>query len=306
MGIALAIHGGAGLIHRDSLSPERERRCVEALGAALDAGGQLLRRGASALDAVVAAVVLLEDSPLFNAGRGAVLTGEERVELDAAVMCGRRRRGGAVAGTSTVRNPVRAARVVLEHGRHVLMVGAGAEALAEQAGLEPVDCAWFVVPERVSQLRRARAEARYGLDHGGEAQDVYGTVGAVACDADGHLAAATSTGGMVNQLPGRVGDSPILGAGTWAWDATAAISGTGHGERFLQHHVAARMSDWMDIGGLALGPAAERVLAELPPASGGLVAVDRQGRVVMPFTTAGMFRGAMHGGRREIAIWPGD
>jgi beta-aspartyl-peptidase (threonine type) len=306
MPTALAIHGGAGLIRAEALSDERERACVQALHAALDAGQRVLDGGGGALDAVVAAVVVLEDSPLFNAGRGAVLTSAERVEHDAAVMCGHRRRGGAVAASTVARHPVRLARHVLEHTRHVLIVGRGADSLAVEAGLETVDPAWFVLPERLEQVRRAIAEDRYGLDHDSASEDVYGTVGAVACDAHGHLAAATSTGGMVNQRPGRVGDSPILGAGTWAWDATAAISGTGHGELFMEHHLAARVSDWMDIGGLELVDAAARALAELPAEAGGLIAVDARGRVTMPFTSAGMFRGAIEGGQRRVAIWPDD
>ncbi|MFT4623648.1 MAG: beta-aspartyl-peptidase (threonine type) [Myxococcota bacterium] len=303
MPIALAVHGGAGLIRRDSLTPERKRACVSALDRALDAGMAVLNAGGSALDAVELAVVCLEESPLFNAGLGAVLTGNETVEHDAAIMCGHRRAAGGVAATTCIRNPIRAARHVLEHTRHVLLVGPGAEAVAAEAGLEAVDPTWFVLPERVAQVRRAVADDRFGMDHDSQDDDVYGTVGAVACDASGHLAAATSTGGMVNQTAGRVGDSPIIGAGTWAWDPTCAVSATGHGELFMVRHVAARISDWMDIGGLSMEAAAQRVLDELPPEAGGVIAVDRHGHVTLPFTSAGMFRGAEDRTGRRIAIW---
>ena len=303
MPYALAIHGGAGLIRRDALTPEREAACSVVLHAALDAGEAILAAGGPSLEAVQAAVLVLEDSPLFNAGRGAVLTGAETVEHDAAVMCGRRRAAGAVTGSTRIRNPILAARHVLEHTRHVLLCGPGADTLASEAGLAMVEPSWFVTPERVEQVRRAVREDRFGLDHDSGADDAYGTVGAVACDSAGHLAAATSTGGMVNQRPGRVGDTPIIGAGTWAWDATCAVSGTGHGELFVHRHVGARISDWMDIGGLDLTTACDRVIAELPAEAGGVIAVDRHGNIAMPFSSAGMFRGAVSASGRTVAIW---
>jgi isoaspartyl peptidase/L-asparaginase-like protein (Ntn-hydrolase superfamily) len=242
---------------------------------------------------------------VFNAGRGAVLTADGDVELDAAVMEGEHRHAGAVAGVRTPRNPILLARAVMDHTPHVMLVGAGADALAAERGLVQVGREWFVTEERVRQLERARAQT-FGPDAGAK-KDVYGTVGAVAVDLAGHVAAATSTGGMVNKRPGRVGDSPILGAGTWATDAACAVSGTGHGEPFVRLGVGSRVASWMELGGLSLDQAAERVVhQELPPmgGSGGLIAVDRYGNVALPFNTAGMFRGFQRQGEPPTtAIW---
>ena len=299
--IALAIHGGAGLIRRQSLSKEREGVCRAALEAALKAGLTVLQHEGSSLEAVEQAVRSLENSPFFNAAVGAVLTRDAQVELDAAIMDGRDGRAGAITAATRVRNPISAARHILEHSPHLLIAGQGADAYAEQHGLELVDNATFITDERLAQLRRG-GEVR--LDHDAE-QDVYGTVGAVACDTEGHVAAATSTGGMVGQHPGRVGDTPILGAGTFAANATAAISATGHGELFMRTMACARVAHRMEFLGLSLKEATERVLREdLPPESGGLIAVNAKGHIAMPFTTAGMFRAAVHpDGRQEIAIW---
>lgn len=302
---AVVVHGGAGLIRRDGLSAEREALCHAGLRAALDAAAAILRAGGDALEAATAAVVVLEDDPVFNAGRGAVLTATGEVELDAAVMRGADRAAGAVAGVRTPRNPVRLARAVMEHTPHVMLVGAGGDALAAELGLERADPAWFVTEERVRQLERAR-QGPFGLEAGGARKDVYGTVGAVAVDLAGSVAAATSTGGMVNKRPGRVGDSPILGAGTWACPQVA-VSGTGHGEPFVRLGVGARVAAWMEMGGLSLADATERVVhQELPPlgGAGGLIAVDRAGNVAMPFNTAGMFRGAATArDQAHTAIW---
>jgi beta-aspartyl-peptidase (threonine type) len=307
MGYTIAVHGGAGLIRRHSLTPEREEACREGLRAALAAGSAVLSTGGSALDAVVAAVVALEENPLFNAGRGAVLAADGSIELDAAIMDGRTRAGGAVAGVRTVRNPVLLARAVAERTPHVLLVGEGAESFAGEIGLERVDPDWFRTPERVEQLEQARAEERVSLDHGGGSVDVYGTVGAVACDAHGHVAAATSTGGMVNKRAGRVGDTPILGAGTFAWDHTCAVSGTGHGEPFVKLGAAARVSARMELEGRTLDEAARLVMhADLPElrGEGGLIAVDARGEVVLVFNSAGMFRGFVRdGGPPQVDIW---
>ncbi|MEQ1566781.1 MAG: isoaspartyl peptidase/L-asparaginase, partial [Myxococcota bacterium] len=263
------------------------------------AGARVLERGGTAVDAVESAVVALEEDPLFNAGRGAVLAADGSIELDAAVMDGRDRRAGAVACVTTARNPIKLARAVMDHTPHVLLIAHGAEALARELGLERVDPEWFRTPERAAHLAdvRARAEAR---------PDVYGTVGAVALDQAGHLAAATSTGGTVNKRPGRVGDSPIVGAGTFAWDETAAVSATGHGEPFIRLGVAARVSAWIEIGGLSLDEATARVMLDLEPLGGrgGLIAVDRRGRVATPFNTAGMFRGWQRPDAPPVvAIW---
>ncbi|MCA9490774.1 MAG: isoaspartyl peptidase/L-asparaginase [Myxococcales bacterium] len=307
MGWALAIHGGAGLVRRDALTGGREERCLATLNAALAVGRSVLERGGSALEAVQAAVVHLEDDPVFNAGRGSVLTATGTVEMDAAIADGRGRRAGAVAGITTVRNAILLAREVMDHTPHVMLIGQGAEDFARQRGLQTVDPAWFVVEERIEQLERARAADRFELDHGSEDKDVYGTVGAVACDADGHVATATSTGGMNNKRPGRVGDSPIIGAGTFADDATCAVGGTGHGEPFIRLGVGARVAALMELAGLSLEEAARRVIVdELPKlgGQGGLIAVDRHGNVALPFNTAGMFRGwVQQGGEPTVAIW---
>ena len=324
MPYALAIHGGAGLIRAKSLSSARERACTDTLCRALRAGEALLEAGGAALDAAIAAVVVLEDDPVFNAGRGSVLAKGGGVEMDAAVMDGRDRRAGAVAGTATAKNPVLLARAVMDRTDHVLLVGAGADALNADLGLPTAPRAWFVTPEREAQLARA---TRAVLDHDGATtdaapapdpdaapdpdddpqRDVYGTVGAVAADRSGHVAAATSTGGMTAKLPGRAGDTPIIGAGTFAWDRTAAVSGTGHGEPFIRLGVGHRVSALMEMGGLHLAAACERVIAaDLPELDGrgGLIAVDAAGNVAMPFNTAGMFRAAVREGQPPtVAIW---
>lgn len=307
MGWALAIHGGAGLVRRDVLTGEREQRCLRTLSAALEVGRAVLEGGGSALDAVQATVVHLEDDPVFNAGRGSVLTAAGRVEMDAAIADGHGRRAGAVAGITTVRNAIVLAREVMDHTPHVMLIGEGAEAFGRERGLETVDPSWLVVEERVEQLERAKAADRFELDHGSDDKDVYGTVGAVACDVHGHLATATSTGGMINKRPGRVGDSPIIGAGTFADDATCAVGGTGHGEPFIRLGVGARVSALMELAGLSLADATHRVIFEELPTlggQGGLIAVDRHGNLALPFNTAGMFRGWMRqGGEPSVAIW---
>ncbi|MFT3718654.1 isoaspartyl peptidase/L-asparaginase family protein [Pseudorhodoferax sp.] len=310
----IAIHGGAGTLSRAHISPEQERAYHAALHAVLLAGQAVLAHGGSALDAVCAAVQALEDCPLFNAGHGAVFTADGTHELDAAVMDGATLAAGAVAGVARVRNPVLAARAVLQHGQHVLMVGEGAERLARGAGLAMVEPGYFSTDARRAQLQAAQASAAGAvLDHDGAAALAagrgtpplhegrkMGTVGAVALDAQGRLAAATSTGGLTNKRPGRVGDSPLIGAGTYADGRTAAVSCTGHGESFIRvaaaHDVCARMA----YGGLPLAAAADAVVHDALPAiggSGGLIAVDRHGNVCLPFNTEGMYRGLVRAGQ---------
>lgn len=306
MPIAIAVHGGAGLIARASLSPEREAACRACLGRAIDRAWQLLEAGGSAVDAAQAAVEIMEEDPVFNAGRGAVLAQGARVELDAAIMDGEHRTAGAVTAATTPRSPIQAARAVLEQTSHVLLAGPGADAFIATAGLPTAPVDWFVTPERQSQYDKVAGTAAYGLDHGGAAKDVYGTVGAVACDAAGHVAAATSTGGMVNKRPGRVGDTPIIGAGTFAWDRTAAISGTGHGEPFIRLGVCARVSALMELAGLDVEAACRRVVFDellQIDGQGGVIAVDATGTVAMPFNTAGMFRGVRTPDERRVDIW---
>lgn len=280
--IVLAVHGGAGRAYAD---PADAAEACRAVADSLRAGFAALSRGGSALEAVERAVVALEDHPLFNAGRGAALTAAGEVELDAAVMDGRSRAAGAVACVRGIANPVRAARLVLERSPHVLLAGAGAEAFAAAHGLPRVDPEALVTAARRADLERAR--------RGGRAAEGGGTVGAVARDGAGHLAAATSTGGLSGQLPGRVGDSPLVGAGTWADDRSCAVSATGAGEAFVRaafaHEVDARIRLLGDSLEAACRAALERV-AELG-AQGGCVAVDRTGHLALPFTAASMSRG---------------
>ena len=300
----IAIHGGAGTLSRAHISAEQERAYHAALQQVLLAGQAVLAQGGTAMEAVCEAVRLLEDCPLFNAGHGAVFTAEATHELDAAVMDGTTLAAGAVAGVSRIRNPVQAARAVMQNGQHVLMVAEGAERMAQEAGLATVEPSYFSTPARHAQLLAAQErQAGVVLDHDGAAALAgraidegrkMGTVGAVALDAHGHLAAATSTGGMTNKLPGRLGDSPLIGCGTYADDRTAAVSCTGHGESFIRvaaaHDVCARMA----YGGASLEAATHAVVHEALPAvqgTGGLIAVDRQGNVCLPFNTEGMYRG---------------
>ncbi|MCD9028899.1 isoaspartyl peptidase/L-asparaginase [Luteimonas sp. BDR2-5] len=308
----LVIHGGAGVIERDALEASAEAAIHAALQGALDAGQALLSAGGSALDAVEAAVVALEESPHFNAGKGSVYDADGGHELDASIMDGVGQRAGAVAGVTTVRNPVRLARRVMTDSPHVLLIGAGAERFADtQADLERVPNAWFDTPHRHAQLLQAQArEAAERAQSDATAENLrgkyFGTVGAVALDADGRLAAATSTGGMTNKKWGRVGDSPVIGAGTWA-DARCAVSGTGWGEFFLRAAVAHDIAARIAYGGHSLQAAADAVICDVVPAlggDGGAIAVDRDGNIAMPFSTSGMYRGWVRGdGRRGTAIF---
>lgn len=295
---SIALHGGAGLIERHTLSPGREAKCRAALLEALQLGDRILADGGHALDAVTQIVCALEDTPLFNAGHGAVLTSEETVEHDAAIATGEGSQIGAVCAITNVQHPILGARAVMEQSEHVLMAGREAERFCEARGLTIVPNASFITPERLEQVRRSDTTQ---LDH----DDVYGTVGAVVRDSNGRLAAATSTGGMVRQHPGRVGDCPIPGAGTLAQEGRVAISGTGHGEIFLRHQVAARIAHWMEMGHLSLQEAADRVvMEELPKGSGGVIAIDHTGDVAVPFNTGGMFRATRNiHGTLSVDIW---
>jgi L-asparaginase / beta-aspartyl-peptidase len=301
---ALAIHGGAGAVPRATLSAEREQLYRAGLVAALDAGFAVLERRGSSLDAVVTAVRSLEDDPLFNAGRGAALTRDGAAELDAAIMDGRQMRAGAVASVRHIRNPIDLARRVMEKSRHVLLVGSGAEEFALEEHFALVPNHYFRTSERVEQLQFEQRGERVSDLVPPASQ---GTVGAVALDADGNLAAATSTGGMTNKRPGRVGDSPIIGAGTYAKNGVCAVSATGHGEYFIRavaaHHVCAAV----EYRGLTLAQAVRELLHEKLRqlgGDGGLIAVDARGQLVLEYSTEGMFRGARDsGGLREIAIY---
>lgn len=276
---ALAVHGGAGTILRDASAASRAASCHEALRRALTAGRDILAAGGGAVDAVTRAVAVLEDDPLFNAGRGSVFTVAGTQEMDAGVMDGAGRRAGAVAGIFGPRNPVLAARAVMEHSPHVLLVGTGAMTFCREHGVAFAEPGYFHTEQRWQELQQSHAR--------------YGTVGAVARDRHGNLAAATSTGGMTGKVPGRVGDSPIVGAGLYADNRTCAVSSTGHGEFFIRHGAAFEIAARLRLAGQSLEEAARAVIAELAAAggSGGLVAVDHTGALSLPFSTEGMYRG---------------
>lgn len=289
---ALVIHGGAGVIERSALSAQDEREVRAALNRALDAGNVVLAKGGSALDAVEAAVMTLEESPHFNAGKGAVFNAEGKHELDASIMDGHTRRAGAVAGVTTVRNPIRLARAVMEHSPHVMLAGGGAEKFADsRPEIERVPNTWFDTERRRKQLEAEKVKERAGAAIV-EKGKYFGTVGAVALDAQGRIAAATSTGGMTNKRWGRVGDSPVIGAGTWA-DDRCGVSGTGWGEFYIRNAVAHDICARVAYRGDALATAADEVVNKVVPAAGGdggAIALDRDGNIAMPFNTTGMYR----------------
>lgn len=297
----IAIHGGAGAISRTQLSAQKELEYVEALSAIVEQAQQMLEAGASALDVVTEAVRQLEECPLFNAGMGSVFTADETHELDACVMDGYSLNAGAVAGVKHLRNPVLAARQVLENSPHVLLIGDGAETFAQQHGIELVNNNIFSTSERFQQLQEAKSQGSVSLDHDAplDERTKMGTVGAVALDKHGNLAAATSTGGMTNKLPGRVGDSPLVGAGCYANNANVAVSCTGTGEVFIRALAAYDIAALMEYGHLSLHEACERVVMEKLPAlggSGGLIAIDSEGNVALPFNSEGMYRAWAYAG----------
>jgi len=288
----LVIHGGAGNVTRQRITPELEGYYQAAMSRALKAGEEILKNGGSSLDAVIAAVVVLEDSPLFNAGRGAVFTIDGRNELDASIMDGSTARAGAVAGVTNIKNPIKAARLVMTNSPHVLLSGRGAEQFAFEHGLEIVDPSYFFDQRRWDQYReflRTTSPLRSHLN----SEFPMGTVGAVALDMQGNLAAATSTGGMTGKMKGRIGDSPIIGAGTFA-NTQVAVSSTGHGEFFKRNLIAYDIAARMMYLGETVGQATNfNVMEKLRNlgANGGVIAVDKDGNIAMPFNTTGMFRG---------------
>lgn len=309
MKYGLVIHGGAGSITSGSISADEEKEYRAKMKEALEAGYEILNDGGSSLDAVQAAVIIMEDSPLFNAGKGAVLNNEGKAELDASIMDGKSMNAGAAAGIHHIKNPVILARAVMEKSPHVLMVGDGAEQFAKQNGISFVDEDYFVTPKRLEQLRIM--QNREKIDTTGnielQKQFKYGTVGAVALDQNGSLAAATSTGGMMNKRYGRVGDSPIIGAGTYANNKTCAVSCTGHGEYFIKNAVAYDISARMQYKGFSVIEAAGEVINNVLvniKADGGLIAIDKDGNFTMPFNTSGMFRGYIdQDGKHEVKIY---
>lgn len=307
-GWALAIHGGAGTISRD-LPEERRRQYYDGLERALTAGKEVLAAGGTAVDAVQSVILVLEDDPLFNAARGAVYTHEGTHELDAAIMDGRDRSCGSVTGIKTVKNPILLARAVMERTPHVFMMGEGAEALAGKLELERVENSYFDTERRREQLERTiereRETGSWHEDFGTAEGEGGSTVGAAALDVHGDLAAATSTGGLTNKRFGRVGDVPVVGAGTYADNRSCALSGTGKGEEFIKHTVARTIAALAEYEGMSCQDAADRVMAErLQPGDGGVIGVGPTGEIVWSFNSAGMFRGAADSdGRFETRIW---
>ncbi|MCB0595575.1 MAG: isoaspartyl peptidase/L-asparaginase [Lewinellaceae bacterium] len=297
---SLAIHGGAGTILRSEMTAEKEESHQKALLAALQAGEALLKAGRSALDAVETVVRSLEDCEYFNAGKGAVFTHEGNNEMDASIMCGKTLKAGAVAMVQGVKNPISLARRILEASDHVLLCGPGALEFAREQGIEEALPDYFYSEFRQRQLQAARARGKAQLDH----SQKHGTVGAVACDRHGHLAAATSTGGLTNKQYGRVGDSPIIGAGTYANDLTCAVSCTGYGEYFIRGVVAYDVSCLMEYRGLSLEEAARHAIHHRQLAlggDGGLIAVDAKGHIALPFNSEGMYRAWVREGE-EVGV----
>jgi beta-aspartyl-peptidase (threonine type) len=303
--IRLVVHGGAGTMSRADLTPEREAAIRADLERALRAGHAVLEKGGASLDAVTKAVVILEDSPYFNAGKGAVFNHDGVNELDASIMDGATRKAGAIAGVHRVKNPILLARAVMEKSVHVMMTGDGAEAFAKGVGIELVDPSYFRTEERWDQLQKA-LEAEKKPRAALEPNAYFGTVGALALDRSGHLAAATSTGGMTNKRWGRVGDSPIIGAGTYA-NEQCAVSGTGWGEFFIRAAVAHDICARVAYKGDSIEAAAKAVVMDVVPAlggDGGVIALDAKGNYAMPFNTQGMYRGTIDAdGKVTIAIF---
>jgi beta-aspartyl-peptidase (threonine type) len=298
---ALAIHGGAGVIAK-GMEPAKVKEYTDGLECALAAGQAVLAKGGAALDAVEQVVRLLEDDPHFNAGKGAVYTHDGGHNLDAAIMDGRTLACGAVAGLTTVRNPISLARLVMEKTPHVFLAGEGAEQFAAAMQVERVAPTWFDTPERYRQWQQALEKERANQPSAAKEK---GTVGAVALDREGNLAAATSSGGMTNKRWGRIGDVPVIGAGTYASNRTCAVSCTGTGEEFIRHTVARDIAALIEYRGLPLQEAAEEVVQrKLRKGDGGIIAVGADGAIALVFNTEGMFRGAADsGGRFEVHIW---
>ena len=302
--IAIALHGGAGTILRSSMTADLQKEYEQGLQQALDAGYAIIEKGGSALNAVETAVMVLEDFPLFNAGRGSVFNHEGKIEMDASIMSGSDLKAGAVCGVHTIKNPIRLARCVMERSEHVMLCGEGAEQFARQEGIVFEKEDYFHTALRYKQWQEALKENKIQMDH---SDKNFGTVGAVALDASGNLAAATSTGGMTNKKFGRIGDSPVIGAGTYAHNSTCAVSCTGHGELFLRSVVAYDISCLMEYKGLSLQQACNRVVHDKLVrigGEGGLVAIDSSGTICMPFNSEGMYRACRDNeGRTEVKIY---
>ena len=299
---SLVIHGGAGVIERERMTPEREKAARNGLNAALSAGEAVLAKGGSAVDAVEAAVKVLEDDPAFNAGRGAVFTYEGTNELDAAIMDGSNRAAGAVAGATKTKHPVSLARAVMEKSPHVFLATKGADQFSVEQGLEQVDLSWFATPERRRQLDELKSKQSNWFD----VDMKYGTVGAVARDSQGHVAAATSTGGITGKRWGRIGDAPVIGAGTYADDRACAVSATGSGEFFIREGVAHEICARVRFAGESLQQAADTVMAETKAlgGTGGVIVTGPDGSMAWSYNTPGMYRGRVSaGGERSVGIY---
>jgi L-asparaginase / beta-aspartyl-peptidase len=303
-GWTLVIHGGAGVLERAAMTPERDRETRAALTRALDAGGAILAKGGSSLDAVEAAVKVLEDDPNFNAGKGAVFTYEGKNELDAAIMDGRDRKAGAVAGVTHTKSPIGLARKVMEGSPHVFMAGDGANAFAKESGLEQVDPSYFRTEERWQQLQKLKSQGANYFD----VDLKYGTVGAVARDTQGHVAAATSTGGLTGKRWGRIGDAPVIGAGTYADDRACAVSATGAGEYYIREGVAHEICARMRFFKEGQKSAADAVQAETKAlgGDGGVIVVAADGTPAWSFNTPGMYRGMLRAGAEPVVGIYGD
>lgn len=316
----IVLHGGAGTILKENMSDSMEQAYKAKLEEAIKTGHEILANGGTAIEAVQRTINVMEDSPLFNAGKGAVFTNEGTNELDASIMDGATLNAGAVAGVTTVKNPINLAFEVMENSEHVMMAGKGAETFAQDRGVETVDPEYFYTENRYKSLQRIKDSEKTQLDHDDQGSDnktaffdphikdsKFGTVGAAALDKHGNLAAGTSTGGMTNKRWGRIGDAPIIGAGTYANNATCAVSGTGWGEFFIRGVVAYDISALMEYKGLSLQEAAHEVIQEKNPdlgGNGGIIAIDHEGNVAMEFNTAGMYRATMNrNGDLEIGIY---
>ncbi len=320
---AIIIHGGAGTILKENMSPELEQQYKDKLNEAMKTGYDILSKGGTSMDAVIATIKVMEDSPLFNAGKGAVFANDGTNSMDAAVMDGKTNKAGAVAGVHTVRNPIEAARAVMEKSPHVMLSGDGADKFAKEQGLKIEDPKYFYDEKRWKQFQEMKKKDDIKLDHSSDTSgyvkptDIefsgdkkFGTVGCVALDKYGNLAAGTSTGGMTNKKWGRIGDSPIIGAGTYANNKTCGVSCTGHGEYFIRNVVAYDVSALMEYKGMTVDQAANEVVMKklkAQEAEGGLIAMDSKGNITMPFNTPGMYRGYIKSdGKPWIGIYKDD
>ena len=307
---AIVIHGGAGTIQRENMSTEKDSSYRAMLNTALDVGEKILAAGGSSLDAIEATIRIMEDSPLFNAGRGAVFTHEGKNAHDASIMEGSDQMAGAITGTSNVKHPISLARAVMEKSKHVMMAGKGAETFAAEVGLEQVDPKYFYTERRWNSLQRILKKEEVELEFTADDVDKkQGTVGCVALDKNGNIAAGTSTGGMTNKRYDRIGDSPVIGAGTFADNLTCGVSATGHGEFFIRFTVARDISAMMEYGGYTLKEASEKIINEKlveKGGAGGVVALDRYGNISMPFNTSGMYRGWRKPGKQYVGIYKGE